>query len=107
MYCSIKLECKWRADENYCTVHDMSSRECPHGLKKYQVPVSWEMMGEIDIMAASVEDAILVSEHDYEIALPLREAEYIDGSWEVDHELAEDFAEEEEKNGTHRFPKKE
>ena len=63
--------------------------------KKYRIPVSWEMMGWIEVEADSLQDAV---SHCYGSECPLPEGDYIDGTFKVDNEdgqiLAEDYPEE-------------
>ncbi len=52
----------------------------------YKIPVSWEVCGEVEIEADSLEEAIDKAWDD-EIPLPT-ESHYIDASWQVDGDLA-------------------
>ena len=60
---------------------------------KYQIPVSWEMYGHVEVEADNLEEAISIAES-YETPLP--GGDYIMGSFEVDREIAYDTYEEEE-----------
>lgn len=55
-------------------------------MKIYKIPVQYEMMAELEIEAETLEEAIaLASEYDQEPP----DAEYIDGSWEINYEMLE------------------
>jgi len=51
--------------------------------KTYRIPCSWQMNGSYYIEAESLEKALEIAE---DSGLP-EEAEVIDGSYEVDHEM--------------------
>lgn len=56
-------------------------------MKKWKIPVSWEMAGLVEIEAHSLEEAISIAENDDSIGLPT--GDYIDASWRVDAENVE------------------
>lgn len=58
-------------------------------MKTYRIPVSWEMYGEVEIEANTLEEAIDKAWSD---DIPLPEGEYVSASWRVE----EDYIEEEE-----------
>lgn len=61
---------------------------------KYRIPVSWEMYGHVEVEADSLEEAISIAESD---ETPLPDGDYINGSFEVDYEIAEnDYPDEDE-----------
>ena len=69
-------------------------------LKKwYKVPVSWQMYGYMDIRAEDWDEAIAIAEDDA-TSLPSN-ADYVDGSFEVDHDIIE-FEREEERQEIRR-----
>ena len=52
-------------------------------MKKYKIPVSWEMMDFVDVYAENLEEAYnYVNDNADNISLGT-DAEYIDGSYEV------------------------
>ena len=61
-------------------------------MKTYKIPVSWQVYGTVNIEAENIEEAIELAGGD---EIPLPEGDYIDGSWEVDGELAYDMNDEE------------
>ena len=61
--------------------------------KKYKIPVSWQMYGYMDIEAEDWDEAIEIANDDA-TSLPSN-ADYVDGSFEVDHDIIE-FEREEE-----------
>lgn len=65
---------------------------------KYTIPCSWEMYGELTIEADSLEEACLKAEED-SAGLP-EEKHYVDGSFEVDRDLAEEMNKEKQ-NGNY------
>jgi len=56
-------------------------------MKKYKIAVDWEMYGEIEIEADSLEEAIQIAIEDNP-SIPLPEGEYIDGSWKVNEKMS-------------------
>lgn len=59
--------------------------------KTYRIPCSWQMNGSYYIEAESLEKALEIAE---DSGLP-EEAEFIDGSYEVDHEMVVFYNKEE------------
>ena len=55
--------------------------------KKYKIPVSWQMYGYMDIEAEDWDEAIEIANDDA-TSLPSN-ADYVDGSFEVDHDIIE------------------
>ena len=60
--------------------------------KKYKIPVSWQMYGFMDIKAEDWDEAIKIAE-DETTSLP--DGDYIQGTFEVDHDIIEYEREEE------------
>ena len=56
-------------------------------MKTYKVACTWEVCGELEINANSLEEAVNIAEEDDN--LPLPEASYIDGSFRTDKEMSE------------------
>jgi len=54
-------------------------------MKTYKIPVSWTVTATMEIDAESLEDAILKAE---DASLPT-DPDYLDGSFEVDHDCIE------------------
>ena len=54
--------------------------------KIYKIAVSWQVCGEVDIEATSIEEALRIADQD-DIPLPI-DNRYIDASWEVDEEVS-------------------
>lgn len=52
----------------------------------YKIAVTWEVFGEVEIKASSLEKALDKAEEDDEIPLP--EANYVDGSFKIDREMS-------------------
>lgn len=65
-------------------------------MKEYVIPVRWEMFGEVRVTANSLDEAI---ETAYDAELP-GDSEYIDGSFEVEHENIELYPENLEEEDT-------
>jgi hypothetical protein len=59
----------------------------------YTIPCTWECYGEVRVEAESLQEAIEIA---YEGPLPWKH-EYVDGSFEVDIEMAEYYLEESER----------
>lgn len=57
-------------------------------MKPYRVPVSWTMTGTVIVQAGSLAEACDRAEADPNICLP--EGEYLEDSWRVDREWAEE-----------------
>ena len=53
-------------------------------MKKWKIPVSWEMYGFVTIEANTLEDALEMA-YDDSVSLP-KNGSYIDGSWRVEDE---------------------
>jgi len=62
-------------------------------MKKFIIPCYWEMSGNIEIEAETVEDAVMIAE-DPEQCLPL-DSSYIANSFHVDHEVVDSYNDEE------------
>lgn len=56
--------------------------------KIYEIPCSWTMYGNVQIRAESMEEAVSIAESD-ETELP-KGGSYVDGSFEIDHEMLND-----------------
>ena len=54
-------------------------------MNKYKIAVSWEMFGEMEIVADSLEEAIKIAEEEDD-SLP--EGNYLDGSFLVDEQMS-------------------
>ena len=67
-------------------------------LKEYEIPCSWQEYGTLYIKAESWDEAIEIAEHG-EDSLP--DGDYVDGSFEVDHDIIE-FEREEERQQIRR-----
>lgn len=52
-------------------------------MKTWKVPVSWQVVSTIDIMANTLEEAIEIARDDDGIIPIPKDATFIDGSWEV------------------------
>jgi len=51
-------------------------------MKTYKVPVVWQMYGYVEVEAENVDEAVLIAE-----GAPLPDnGEYVEGSFEVDHD---------------------
>tara|TARA_R110000824_G_scaffold396222_1_gene597564 strand:+ start:657 stop:917 length:261 start_codon:yes stop_codon:yes gene_type:complete len=61
-------------------------------MKKYKIPVSWQMYGYMDIKAEDWDEAIEIAE-DETTSLP--DGDYVQGTFEVDHDIIEYEREEE------------
>ena len=65
------------------------SRELP----EWKVPVTWEMCGNVTVRAATMEEAMeIAKDEDGVIPLP-DDADYVDSSWHLTYEDAEDVRE--------------
>lgn len=54
-------------------------------MKTWNIPVSWEEYGEVEIEAESLEEAINIAQNDPTIELP--DGSYLEGSWRVETDL--------------------
>ena len=63
-----------------------------HNLRWYEIPCSWEVYGTVEVAANSLDAAIEKVEEEG-FPLPSRSS-YVDGSFEVDREIAEELNEE-------------
>ena len=55
-------------------------------MKKWKIPVTWDMHGELEIVAETIEEAIkLAEEHPYWETLP--DGECFSGSWSVETDV--------------------
>ena len=60
--------------------------------KYYEIPCSWEVYGTMEVKANSLEEAIELAEKD---DYPMPDApDYVDGSFQVDRDIAEEINEE-------------
>ena len=65
-------------------------------MKRFTIPISWSVCGEIEIEANDIEEAIqTVYDTIDDIRLP-EENSYVDSSLEIDEDLARYLAEEDE-----------
>lgn len=61
-------------------------------MKKFKVPVTWEVYATIEVEAETLEEAMKIAEdEDGEIPLPTQ-TEYVDGSWRVNVDSPEELA---------------
>lgn len=49
-------------------------------MKTWRIPVSWEMMGMVNVEANTLEEAMDIA-RDESSDIPLPEGDYVDGSW--------------------------
>jgi len=63
-----------------------------HNLRWYEIPCSWEVYGTVEVAANSL-DAAIEKVEDEDFPLPSRSS-YIDGSFEVDYDIAKDINDE-------------
>ena len=61
-------------------------------MSKFKVAVEWSMCGTIEVEAETLNEAICFAESDSDIPLP--EGDYLEGSFLVNAEMSEYFAEE-------------
>lgn len=54
-------------------------------MKTYKIPVTWSVIGQVEIDAESLEEAILKAE---DANLPT-DSDYLEGSFSVDHDCIE------------------
>ena len=67
----------------------------PNGTNLYKIPVTWEVYDTIEVQGNSLEEALQWAE-EYQDEIPLGdEPEYLDGSYQIDKEFAEDLNQEE------------
>jgi hypothetical protein len=64
-------------------------------MKTYIVPVVWCCYGNLEIEAESLDEAVMQAE--YADLPPYEDWNYLDGSWEIDHESVEFFNSDEYK----------
>lgn len=57
-------------------------------MKRYKIPVSWQMYGYVTVEADTAQHAAEIAESDMGIGLP-DNGEYVEASWEVDWETVE------------------
>jgi len=55
--------------------------------KRFKLAVAYQMCGTIVVEAENIDEAIDIAKNDLDIGLP-EDAEYIDGSWEVDRDVS-------------------
>ena len=61
-------------------------------MKKFKVPVTWEVYATIEVEAETLEEAMKIAEDENgEIPLPIQ-TEYVDGSWRVNVDSPEELA---------------
>jgi hypothetical protein len=60
--------------------------------KFYEIPCSWEVYGTVEVEAADLDEAIAKVEAD-DFPLP-NKASYVDASFEVDRDIAEELNKE-------------
>jgi hypothetical protein len=60
--------------------------------RSYEIPCSWEVYGIVEVEADNLDEAVTKVEAD-DFPLP-HEASYVDGSLEVDREIAEELNKE-------------
>ena len=60
--------------------------------KFYEIPCSWEVYGTVEVEADNLDEAVAKVEAD-DFPLPGR-ASYVDGSFEVDRDVAEELNKE-------------
>ena len=53
-------------------------------MKKWTIPVSWTMMGTVNVEANTLEEAIEIARDNEEIIPIPDDGDYLSGSWEVD-----------------------
>lgn len=53
---------------------------------KYKIAVSWEMCGEVEIEANSIEEALIEASQGH-IEMPI-DSHYIDDSWQIDEQMS-------------------
>ena len=58
--------------------------------KYYEIPCSWEVYGTVEVEASRLEEAIKLAEDTELYGLP-ETYDYIDGSFEVDRDVAEEM----------------
>ena len=61
--------------------------------KTFKIPVWWSMIGEVYIEAENLNDALNIAKWDTGIGIP-EDSEYMDSSWEVNRECAEEMNDE-------------
>jgi|TARA_R110002020_G_scaffold48280_1_gene137594 hypothetical protein len=58
-------------------------------MKRYKIPVSWQMYGYVTVEADTAQHAAEIAESDMGIGLP-DNGSYVEASWEVDWDVIED-----------------
>jgi hypothetical protein len=58
-------------------------------MKRYKIPVSWQMDGYVTVEADTAQHAAEIAESDMGIGLP-DNGSYVEASWEVDWDVIED-----------------
>ena len=53
-------------------------------LKTYKIPCSWEVYGQAEVDADSLQDAINIVDSD---EFPLPQGDYVDASLRIDHDI--------------------
>ena len=69
----------------------------PPKIKKFKIPVSWQMYGHIIVESDTLENAAKIAEMDEAIGLP-DNGGYVEASWEIDWDMITFENEEEESN---------
>jgi len=62
--------------------------------KYYEIPCVWEVYGTLEVEASSLEEAIELAEDTEQYGLPETYG-YIDGSFQVDRDIAEEINKDE------------
>ena len=69
--------------------------------KYYEIPCSWEVYGTLEVEASRLEEAIAIAEADdapiwrYSCSPSTNDFNYVDGSFEVDRDIAEEMNKDE------------
>lgn len=60
-------------------------------MKEWKIPVCWEMCGTVTVQANTLDEAMEIArDDDGNLPLPV-DANYIDGSWNLSHDDAEEI----------------
>lgn len=59
-------------------------------MAKFTIPVAYEMYGTVEVEAETLADACNIVQNDESIGLP-ENAEYVDGSWQVDYGIVKSY----------------